>query len=209
MPIDSMNKVIHAAVRRDLARLDSALATVSDGDRSRATALGRAWTNLRTQLHHHHTQEDTILFPAMQRLGVDSSLLATLEGEHDVMSRALDEIDAAMRSYATSASAADGAAAHDAVRRGTPVVENHLAHEEAELEPLLQPHLESVEWRMAMRELRRQPVKQVGWFFAWIDDGASEDARAYVRHELPAPLRFVFARGLGRGYTRRVAAAWR
>lgn len=32
----TMNRVIHAAVRRDLARLESALATASDGDLDRA-----------------------------------------------------------------------------------------------------------------------------------------------------------------------------
>ena len=68
--MDSMNKVIHAAVRRDLARLGGALDSVSDGDRKRAADLGRAWRNLRDQLRHHHEQEDTILFPVMVHLGM-------------------------------------------------------------------------------------------------------------------------------------------
>ena len=45
MPTMSMNKVIHAAVRRDLDRFVAALAAFPDGDAERAAGLGRAWAN--------------------------------------------------------------------------------------------------------------------------------------------------------------------
>ncbi len=206
--MDSMNKVIHAAVRRDLARLGGALDEVTDGDRRRATDLGRAWRNLRDQLRHHHVQEDTILFPVVVHLGVDPALVEALEAEHQAMAEALDEIDSAMGSYATSASSADAADAADAVRRGTKVVDQHLAHEEGELEPLVRAHLETPEWQTAMRQLRKQPARQAGWFFAWVEDGASEEARAYLASEVPGPVRFILGRVFGRGYHRTVAPVW-
>jgi hemerythrin-like domain-containing protein len=208
MRMDSMNKVIHAAVRRDLARLGGALDEVSDGDRRRATDLARAWRNLRDQLRHHHEQEDTILFPVAVHLGVERSLVDALEEEHQAMSRALVEIDKAMGSYATSASAADAADSADAVRRGQTVVDHHFAHEEGELEPLLRDHLESSEWKAAMRQLRRQPPRQAGWFFAWLQDGASDEARAYLGAEVPAPVLMIFGRLFGRGYHRAIAPVW-
>jgi hemerythrin-like domain-containing protein len=208
MAMDSMNKVIHAAVRRDLARLGAALDDVPDGDRRRATELGRAWRNLRDQLRHHHVQEDTVLFPVAVRLGVESALVEALEAEHESMSRALGEIDSAMGSYATSAAAADAAAASDAVRRGSAVVEQHLAHEEGELEPLLRDHLESPEWQAAMRRLRRQPPRRAGWFFAWLEDGAPDEVREYLGAEVPTPVRVLFGRVLGRGYHRSIAPVW-
>jgi len=206
--MDSMNKVIHAAVRRDLARLGGALDEVTDGDRRRATDLGRAWRNLRDQLRHHHEQEDTILFPVAVHLGIERALVDALESEHQAMSRALGEIDTAMGSYATSASAADAADAADAVRRGTAVVDHHLAHEEGELEPLLRDHLGSPEWQSAMRRLRRQPPRQAGWFFAWLEDGASPEARAFIGSEVPTPVRMVLGRVFGRGYHRSIAPVW-
>ena len=46
----TMNHFIHDAVRRDLRRLDSALAGVADGDVGRAEALDRAYANLRQEL---------------------------------------------------------------------------------------------------------------------------------------------------------------
>ncbi|MGY1755202.1 hypothetical protein [Blastococcus sp. SYSU D01042] len=50
----TMNRVIHAAVRRDLDRLADALGRMADGDRPRAQALDHAYRNLRTELTHHH-----------------------------------------------------------------------------------------------------------------------------------------------------------
>ncbi len=57
-----MNRVIHAAVRRDLGRLASALAAAPDGDRARARQLGVAYAHLHDQLKHHHEGEDTHVF---------------------------------------------------------------------------------------------------------------------------------------------------
>lgn len=39
----TMNTIVHAAFRRDLARFDAALAAFPDGDQRRADELGRAW----------------------------------------------------------------------------------------------------------------------------------------------------------------------
>ena len=87
----TMNRVIHAAVRRDLDRLSSALGAVRDGDTTRARALQRAYANLHRELTHHHEQEDRHVFPALARLGVDTSLIATMDDEHHAMSEALAE----------------------------------------------------------------------------------------------------------------------
>ena len=39
----TMNTIIHAAIRRDAARFDAALATLPDGSQQRAEELSRAW----------------------------------------------------------------------------------------------------------------------------------------------------------------------
>lgn len=204
-----MNKVIHAAVRRDLRRLEHALTTVRDGDRPRAGDLRRAWEHLDGQLHHHHDQEEGLIFPAVVRMGIDPVLVEEMESEHDVMVRALEDIDHAVRAYSASASVADAAAAAEAVRRGSTLVERHLAHEEAEFEPAVRPHRESAEWKAVERQLRRQPPTKAGWFFAWLEDGAPADVMAYLGTTVPKPVRLVFSRAFGRGYHRTIASVWR
>jgi AcrR family transcriptional regulator len=49
----TMTDIIHAAVRRDLARMEAALRAFRAEDSARAKALDRAWRTLRNQLSHH------------------------------------------------------------------------------------------------------------------------------------------------------------
>lgn len=204
-----MNKVIHAAVRRDLDRLEAALASVVDGDRARAADLRRAWDQLSSQLKHHHDQEEALIFPAVVGMGIDPVLVEELGSEHEAMLRALDDLDAAMRTYAASATVADAAAAAEAVHRAQVVVDRHLAHEESEFEPALQPHLESPEWKAIQKQLRKQSPAKAGWFFAWLEDGAGDEVRGYLASTVPGPVRLVFGRVFGRGYHRTIAPVWR
>jgi len=208
-PPMTMNRVIHAAVRRDLVRLSSALGQLADGDRARAQDLERAFGNLRRQLTHHHEGEDTHIWPMLGTAGVDRELLVTMEDEHHAMAQALDETATALGTLARTGSAADAAAARDSVVRTQAVVERHLTHEEAELEPMLLPHLESAEWKAVEKKLARQPPGVAGRFFAWVTDGISEEHRAFLRTQVPAPVVTLLARTFGRSYYREVAPVWR
>ena len=204
----TMNQVIHGAVRRDLDRLAAALATARDGDVARAGDLQRAYAHLHGQLKHHHEQEDQHVFPALGRLGIDTTLLEEMDSEHEAMSDALDETAAAMQLYAVTGSTADATSARAELERTRAVVERHLAHEENELEPLVQPHLESEEWKQVERSLRKAPPTTTGRFFAWLSDGMEPESRSYLRSTIPAPVVFVLSKVLGRQYHRTVAPVW-
>ena len=92
----SMNKAIHGAVRRDLRRFVDALAAFPPGDTGRAKQLHTAWTNFADQLHHHHTDEHAIAWPALVAVGVPRDVISTMDEEHDAMAAALDEAGTAM-----------------------------------------------------------------------------------------------------------------
>jgi hemerythrin-like domain-containing protein len=205
----TMNRVIHAAVRRDLTRLATALDRVPDGDRARAEELHRAFANLQEQLTHHHEGEDAHLWPMLSGVGADPELLHAMESEHGAMSEALAGTDAALAAFARTGSSADAATARTSVARTADVVERHLAHEEDELEPVLAPHLGSPEWKAVEKKLRRQPLGVVGRFFAWVTDGMGHQERAYFRATVPPPVTFVLSRTAGRRYLRDVAPVWR
>ena len=202
-----MNRVIHGAVRRDLHRLEAALAAAPDGDRARAAELERAFTFLHEQLVHHHRGEDEHVFPALQSLGVDTSLLGDMEEEHERMANALADAGSALTRYAAPGSADDRNGARAAVVEAREVTERHLTHEE--LEPLMHPHLESAEWKAAEKRLRSQPPGIAGRFFAWVEDGMGEPERAYYSGAVPAPVRFIMSRVFGRAYRREIAPVWR
>jgi len=91
-----MNTVIHAAVRRDIARLGHALDALPVGSRERAAELDAAWRHLDGQLYHHHHGEETIFWPALRELGADESLVGDLGGEHERMAEAMTRTRVAM-----------------------------------------------------------------------------------------------------------------
>jgi hemerythrin-like domain-containing protein len=205
----TMNRLIHAAVRRDLERLHTALGMAPDGDRARAADLGRAYANLHLQLTRHHEGEDTHIWPMLAKVGVGQELLGAMQEEHHAMADALAETAAAMKTYAASGSAADAAAARESVARTQEVVERHLAHEEEELEPQLQPHVETPAWKAVEKKLSRQPPTVAGTFFAWLTDGMSEPGRAYLRSTVPTPVVVILSRTFGREYTKEIAPVWK
>ncbi len=205
----TMNRVIHAAVRRDLDRLHAALGRMADGDRARAQELQRAFANLRRELTHHHESEDTLIWPMLTQVGADRVLLGEMESEHHTMADSLAETDAAMSTVARTGSASDAAAARAGVVATQAVVERHLRHEEEELEPILHRYTETPEWKAVEKKLSRQPPGVAGRFFAWLTDGMSDEHRAFLRTQVPAPVVTVLAKTFGRSYSKEIAPVWR
>ena len=205
----TMNRLIHAAVRRDLDRLSAALDTFPAGDRARARDLDRAFVNLRRQLTNHHEGEDAHLWPMLANAGVDGGLLSDMESEHHAMAEALSETGATMTSLALSGSGADAASARASVVRTQAVVERHFTHEEDELEPQLHPLTGTPEWKAVEKKLSRQPPSVAGPFFAWLTDGMTDEHRAFMRTLVPAPVVTLLAKVFGRRYNRDIAPIWR
>lgn len=107
----TMNMLIHAAFRRDLARFDAALNLFPAGSRPRADQIHVAWENFAYQLHHHHQEEETIFFPVLRELGAGDALFGDLENEHANMLTALQAANAAMQALLSDPSAGNAEAA--------------------------------------------------------------------------------------------------
>jgi hypothetical protein len=113
-----------------------------------------------------------------------------------------------MERYADSGTAADAQAAHERVVHAQQVVDRHLEHEERDLEPVMISHAESDEWKAVEKQLRRQPPRVAGPFFAWIQDGMGAGERSYLESTIPGPVRFLMSRVFGRSYHREIAPVW-
>ncbi|KGN30600.1 hypothetical protein N798_10390 [Knoellia flava TL1] len=206
----SMNEIIHAAVRRDLERFESALRSFPAGDAGRARQLRRAWATVDRQLHHHHETEDAYVWPYVRSLDVaDPALLDDMEGEHRAMAQGLGAVSAALDALVADPTAERAAAAADTVAETARVTNGHLAHEESDVMPIINDRLETPEWKAVERQLRKGSPAMAGELFAWIQDGGDPAAQASLARTVPAPVRFVLARIIGRGYQREVAPVWR
>jgi hemerythrin-like domain-containing protein len=204
-----MNTVIHAAVRRDLARLGQALQAFSVGSRIRAAELDAAWRHLDGQLYHHHHGEETIFWPALRELGADESLVGDLGGEHERMADAMTSTRAAMSALAAEPGEEQLVEAKTAVATLSDAVDVHFRHEERDLEPMMAESVGTPQFKKAQVAIRRtQTLPAAGGYLAWLLDDADPDARAFVVQEIPKPVVLVLTRLFGSSY-HRVAAAWR
>ena len=101
---ETMNRLIHQAVRRDLGRFEAALDALAPGDRSRAAALGEAFAHFDTMLTHHHEGEEHNLWPVIgDPAGGHEGDVATLTHEHEEIVAGLADSRAASRGCGTSA----------------------------------------------------------------------------------------------------------
>jgi hemerythrin-like domain-containing protein len=206
----SMNRIIHGAFRRDLARFENALATLADGDARRAQQLATAWANFNRQLTVHHKSEHAIAFPALRKAGISDELTTKWDGEHEKMAAALGTADGAMQALRTTASSQNIAAARTAIDELRTVALEHLEHEEADLEPFLLQHHNDPDLRAMGRQMGREyKLPEAGVFFAWLQDGASPEEKAALRSEVPSPVVAMLTRVFGGKYRRTVAPAWR
>lgn len=204
----TMNTVAHAAFRRDLSRFDAALGEFPGGSQHRADELTRAWDHFAAEIHHHHDYEEQFFWPALEQLVPQPSLLTDLGGQHDEMRRALTTADETMRALGADPSAAHAADARAAVAHLSDVLLAHLDDEERQLEPLSAEHASSPAMRAATKQVIKAHRGRLGNVLAWMQDGADDDARRFIRSEIPAPVVIVATAVGGRQYRRTIAPVW-
>lgn len=208
-PPMSMNKTIHRAVRRDLARFRLALDAFVDGDRERAAALHRAWQNFDDQLTEHHQGEHEISWPALDALGVAGATIGTFDAEHEAMAADLATAGDALARLRASASRSDADEAAAALQRLQVTTLTHLDHEEAETEVLLTRQADDPALtRMSKQFSRRSGPVKAGTFLAWLQDGATAEEMSALRANVPRPVLTVVGGLFGRRYRTEVAPVW-
>lgn len=204
----TLNTVVHAAFRRDLARFDAALAAFPEGDRSRAEALAGAWDNFEAQLRQHHDDEEHHFWPALRELGAEEAVVGDLDGEHAAMLVTAAEAGTAVHAVTGDPSTAAAAHARRRVADLGRLLLAHLEHEERDLEPFSASRHGTPQVRAAQKAVVRSHLRTIGTFIAWLSDDADEAAMAQIRRDLPAPVLFLVSRLGGRSYRRHIAPVW-
>ncbi|MFF4802663.1 nitroreductase/quinone reductase family protein [Streptomyces sp. NPDC001351] len=121
-------KVVHDAFRRELALIRKEMAA---GNGTLGAQLRVNCLTFCQGLHHHHTGEDTMMFPFLaDRRPEANPVLKRLSEEHQQIAALVAELRRALADE-------DPAAARAEVERLTRDLEAHLTYEEQELIPLL------------------------------------------------------------------------
>jgi hemerythrin-like domain-containing protein len=184
-------RILHSALRRDGARLERAAERYGTQDEEAHDALLLGWSGFSSSLHHHHTIEDTHIWPAIRaKLAYrpdDVAVLDAMEAEHSRIDPALEAVE---RAFDDREAGVDEVAG-----RITTLVEllrSHLGHEERDAFPLIHTMITRREWdtltKASVKELGYSEIANLG---PWILEGAPPDDVRTVLAELPPPLRLV------------------
>jgi hemerythrin-like domain-containing protein len=181
-------RALHAALRRDLARLGDVAGQLDSSAAAPPTVLA-GWEGFRAQLENHHSAEDDDLWPVLRRELSDPGELASVNAmveEHRQIPPALAGVDAALRGGGELAASVESL---------SEVVLDHLDHEERDVLPLLEQHLTRAQWRaFLLKERNRRSPRERPEFLTWVLDGASDQDAAAVLIEMPPPARLVYRR---------------
>ncbi|MFJ1702173.1 hemerythrin domain-containing protein [Kitasatospora sp. NPDC088346] len=130
-------RLVHSAIRRDLARFPNALRLLQPGDQVAGEALQRHWDFMTAMITCHHEQQDSRLWPLLRRFVPELRLLLNwLEADHHNLDHSFTRVTTLVR-IATRDAASSWPVAY-AVEELAARLETHLRIEERQLLPRME-----------------------------------------------------------------------
>jgi hemerythrin-like domain-containing protein len=207
--------VMHHALRRDLARFESAVRATPVGDATTWRALQDRWGRFAETLHHHHSIEDRSFWPILvrhvQEAG-DTEGLATLRAMEDEHAEIDPALSAATGGFADMVEhpCADHRNALDVhVTTTRAALLDHLRHEETDALPLLQRVMTTEEYAACEDAANKgYPLRSVPFLLPWATAGLPDDVTQSLLGGAGAPYRLALRLLRGR-FERAEATAFR
>src|SRR5215475_8225696 len=132
----STMRIVHTALRRDLARAQTALTEPPHPDCAQRAALSGHLRWLLGFLHKHHEAEDDYLYPMVRAANPGAAtLLDDMAADHDAIQTAMAVADRAAERYAQGADAREELAVE--LRTLSGVLLPHLRREEDDMMPVV------------------------------------------------------------------------
>lgn len=170
-PLDMQTMyLMHHAFRRDLDAFSEAVRNTPVDDRETWALLADRWDLFADVLHHHHSAEDDLIWPALMSLGTsdDVAVLEAMAAEHGEIDPLLESCANGFRKLAQRADEDTRAALAVRVCAARESLRRHLAHEETEAIAILQRLITPAEWEEIERQIGkgttlRYAAKVVPW----------------------------------------------
>lgn len=186
----TMMYAFHDALRRDLERI-ARIAARRDDDPRRLLRTAAGWEMFKAYLRVHHTTEDDMVWPVMQRVLTDRpddlALLEAMEAEHSAIDPLLAAVDAALADRDSGPERLG-----DVVDALTTELSAHLKHEEDEALALIDATLTEEQWRRFGAVHRERIGAEAPRYLPWLLDGMSPERMAGVLAGLPENLRAAY-----------------
>ncbi|WP_377641836.1 hemerythrin domain-containing protein [Oryzobacter terrae] len=199
--------IIHRAFRREFTLLPRLIRDVRSGDTERAATLAGALRLVLGGLHHHHTGEDVVLWPALlERAAPSTGLVETMQAQHEVVDATMEQVQPLLDAWEQDPTTARGAELADLLDRLAAALFEHLDLEEREILPLAQRHITVAEWNsLGEQGIEEMDQKQLPILFGAILEECSPEERRAMLAKLPLPVRIVLRTIGARQYRRYVS----
>ncbi len=145
--------VIHTALRREVRLAGPLVRDVAEGDVDRAAVVaGHLGTVLRL-LHHHHENEDELVFPLLEArtVGAERATVELMQDQHVMLERHLAQIEGVLPEWATAAGSAERELLADAFDGLEGTLTEHLDEEERVALPIAERVLTDADWDAVAR----------------------------------------------------------
>jgi hemerythrin-like domain-containing protein len=186
--------LMHRAIRRDLAALPRAAATLDARDTRRIEAVQR-WLSFiaRTIEHHHQTEDDWVYVRLSERDGSFAAEREALERDHRALDPALREARDRLDALPTSTRFALD---RDALVVKLRALETHMSEHLDVEEAAIMPRMKALLSRRELGELEREGARHakladVAMVLPWVLSHARPDEVALVEAVLPWPVRLL------------------
>jgi hemerythrin-like domain-containing protein len=208
VPADTRTmRIVHNAMRRDLARAREVLASLPYPHDVQRVALADHLLMIMAFLHKHHEAEETGLYPLVRRDPAAAALIEEMEADHDRLDPGIAAVEQAARAYRADAAVRPALiAALDLLHEP---LWPHLEREEDVLMPVVERTVSKAEWDRWEREIAKsRSLPDLAREGLWILDGATPEEQALMCQQVPAPVLWVLRHVFGRGYRKRAFARW-
>ncbi|PBC57556.1 hemerythrin domain-containing protein [Rhodococcus sp. ACPA1] len=202
-------RIVHSALRRDIARAAQVLRTTPPPAQTQRVALADHLVWMMHFLHLHHSGEDRGLWPLVRELNpAAGALLDAMDADHTRIGPEMERVTAAATEYRVHP------AAREDLSRSLAALEQvllpHLQREEDEMMPVVARTLTCRQWDDVEQQvfIASKTKRELGIEAHWIVDGVDrEDYDVTVRKVDPA-TRFMLLHAFKRPYRRACAARW-
>ncbi|MFZ2172781.1 MAG: hemerythrin domain-containing protein [Rhodococcus sp. (in: high G+C Gram-positive bacteria)] len=202
-------RIVHNALRRDLARAGQVLRTAPPPAQTQRVALADHLVWMMHFLHLHHSGEDAGLWPLVRELNpAAGALLDAMDADHARIGPEIERVTAAATEYRTDPAAREELS--NSLTALEQVLLPHLQREENEMMPVVARTLTPRQWDdVEQRVFIASKTKQeLGIEAHWIIDHVDrEDYDVTVRKVDPV-TRFILLHAFKRSYRRACAARW-
>lgn len=196
---------IHSAFRRELRLAPALVRSVEHGDRLRAGIVSNHLDLLDRFLHHHHTIEDTMVWPTLlDRVPAEiTPIVELMETQHETVADLLTRTDALRTKWRTDADGSLTAHLATLYTNLHDALVEHLDAEERHVMPLVEACMTETEWATIGKAAQRgTPLKDGPRLLGMLAYDGDPDVMQHMLGAVPAPIRRLVVKIGQRAYAK-------